>query len=474
MRVLRKGMGGPDVKQWQEFLLRQGFAIGTADGSFGDRTFQATADFQQRNGLSSDGVVGPGTLAKAKELGFVEPETTVGGGNSAGRPTSVSSGSLTEQALAQIMPNLKADKRAAYFPFLTSAMAEFEINTPARQAAFLAQLAHESAEFRFMEEIWGPTPAQKRYEGRRDLGNTQPGDGFRFKGRGPIQVTGRSNYRRYGDMLGVDLISNPQLAATPEVGFRIAGLYWRTNGINAMADRQDIVAVTRAINGGTNGLEDRKKYYERAKRVLGVSAGTRSIGGGGATRGLDDEAPAEKVLSRGLDASGETTPTAAERNASESAAAGGTGGGETRAAATASASGAAKGGAKAAPKKAAKKPAKKSAAKKSVAKKSTAKKSVAKKSSAKKSAAKKSTAKKSTAKKSSTKKSSAKKSTVKKSSAKKSAAKKSAAKKSAKKKSAAAKGSKSASKKGAASKKSSGKSASKKGGKTVKGGSRRR
>ncbi|HEU4595186.1 MAG TPA: peptidoglycan-binding protein [Pyrinomonadaceae bacterium] len=451
MRVLRKGMGGPDVKQWQEFLLRQGFAIGTADGSFGDRTFQATADFQQRNGLSSDGVVGPGTLAKAKELGFVEPETTVGGGSSAGRPTSVSSGSLTEQALAQIMPNLKADKRAAYFPFLTSAMAEFEINTPARQAAFLAQLAHESAEFRFMEEIWGPTPAQKRYEGRRDLGNTQPGDGFRFKGRGPIQVTGRSNYRRYGDMLGVDLISNPQLAATPEVGFRIAGLYWRTNGINAMADRQDIVAVTRAINGGTNGLEDRKKYYERAKRVLGVSAGTRSIGGGGATRGLDDEAPAEKVLSRGLDASGETTPTAAERNASESAAAaGGTGGGETRAAATASASGAAKGGAKAAPKK----PAKKSAAKKSVAKKSTAKKSAAKKSSAKKS--------------------SAKKSTVKKSSAKKSSAKKSAAKKSATKKSVASKGSKSAAKKGAAAKKSSGKSASKKGGKAVKGRSRRR
>jgi predicted chitinase len=444
-------MSGPDVRLWQEFLLGQGFGIGTADGSFGERTSQATADFQRRNGLGSDGVVGPGTLGRAKELGFAEDQNAGGSQGAGGSATSApagGAGSLTEQALAQIMPNLRAEKRAAFFPFLTRAMEEFEINTPARQAAFLAQLAHESAEFRFMEEIWGPTPAQRRYEGRRDLGNTQPGDGFRYKGRGPIQVTGRANYKRYGDMLGIDLVGNPQLAATPEVGFRIAGLYWRTNGINEMADRQDIVAVTRRINGGTNGLEDRKKYYERAKRVLGVSSGTRGIGGG-ATRGIDDEAPA-KVLTRGLDEAGEPTPTAAERNAPESSAAGG-----------ASASGAAaKGGAGAASKKAskgaAKKSAQKGAAKKSAANKSAAKKSGAKKSGAKKSAAKKSGAKKSGAKKSAAKKSAAKKSTT------KAASKKSASKKGG------------ASKKGArpgASKKSSGKGASEKG--STRGSGRR-
>ncbi len=414
MRVLRRGMSGPDVKLWQEFLSQQGFGVGTADGSFGNRTFEATVEFQQGNGLGADGVVGPGTLAKARELGFVEDQnaggTTTGG--SAG-----ASGSLSEQALAQIMPNLKAGKRAEFFPFLTRAMEEFEINTPARQAAFLAQLAHESAEFRFMEEIWGPTPAQRRYEGRRDLGNTQPGDGFRYKGRGPIQVTGRANYKTYGDMLGVDLVNNPQLAATPEVGFRIAGVYWKRNNINAPADRQDIVKVTKLINGGTNGLEDRKKYYERAKRVLGVSSGGFGISGGDETFGLADDAPAERVLTRGLDAEGETTPTAAERNAAKSGAA-------------------AKGGAKAASKKSAKGAAKKSA-QKDTAKKSGAKKSAAKKSTAGKTAAKKSAAKKSTAKKSAAKKSSSKKSTT---------------------------------KKGAASKKSSGKGASKKGGAGRRGG----
>src|SRR5687767_4523825 len=129
MRVLRRGMGGPDVRQWQEFLAQQGFNIGTADGSFGENTFRATAEFQSRNGLGSDGVVGPGTAARAKELGFVEAAVAgVGGGGSMGGPAG---GGLSDQALAQIMPNLRADKRAAFLPFLLSAMNEFEINTPA-------------------------------------------------------------------------------------------------------------------------------------------------------------------------------------------------------------------------------------------------------------------------------------------------------------------------------------------------------
>ena len=441
MRVLRRGMRGEDVRRWQEFLTRKGFGAGSADGSFGDRTVQATVEFQRQNGLGADGVAGPGTINKAKELGFVEAEDAGGGGG--GTPTGGSSGGsspgggLSEQALAQIMPNLNAAKRAAFFPFLVSAMNEFEINTPARQAAFLAQLAHESAEFRFMEEIWGPTSAQRRYEPPNrlagKLGNTQTGDGFRYKGRGPIQVTGRFNYKKYGDLLGVDLINNPQQAATPEVGFRIAGAYWDKNNINAMADRQDIVAVTRAINGGTNGLDDRKKYYERAKRVLGVSGGTRGVGGAtSATRGVEEEAVIR--FTRGLDESGEPVPTAAERSAAEGEAAAGTrgigvsGGTRSAGASQAASSGAGTGGGtKAAPqkaakggaKKAAKKPAKKSAKKKSAAKKSAAKKSAAKKSTAKKSAAKKSAAKKSAAKKSTAKKSAAKKSSAKKSSAKK-------------------------------------------------------
>ena len=185
---------------------------------------------------------------------------------------------LTTEQLQKIMPQLPAAKRATLFPFLTAAIGEFAIERPPRAAAFLAQLAHESGQFRFMEEIWGPTPAQRRYEppGKlaTDLGNTETGDGKRFKGRGPIQITGRANYRRYGDLLGVDLIDDPPRAALPEVAFRVAGLYWSKKGLNELADqvtRQAFREITRRINGGFNGLADRERFYETAKTVLGVT-----------------------------------------------------------------------------------------------------------------------------------------------------------------------------------------------------------
>jgi predicted chitinase len=182
---------------------------------------------------------------------------------------------LTESQLRQIVPNMKADKVTAYLPHINDAMALFEIDTPLRTAAFIAQLAHESGSFVWMKELWGPTDAQRRYEPPSDLaarlGNTQPGDGRRYMGRGPIQLTGRANYKRFGDALGIDLVGNPDQAATPEVGFRIAGLYWKSRGINAPADADDIREVTRRINGGTNGLADRTAFYERAKQILAES-----------------------------------------------------------------------------------------------------------------------------------------------------------------------------------------------------------
>ena len=171
---------------------------------------------------------------------------------------------VTDDELRQIMPNCAAAKRADYLPFIQQAMQEFEITSYLREAAFLAQLAHESGELRYMEEI----ASGAAYEGRKDLGNTQPGDGKRYKGRGPIQLTGRANYQKYGDLLGLDLINNPTIAATKEVGFRIAGQFWKLNGLNALADQQDFKQITKRINGGYNGLDDRTKYYNRAKQVL--------------------------------------------------------------------------------------------------------------------------------------------------------------------------------------------------------------
>ena len=184
---------------------------------------------------------------------------------------------LTEKQLQSIMPGTPPLRRQALLPFLQAALTEFAIASPARVAAFLAQLAHESGQFRFMEEIWGPTPAQRRYEPvstrAANLVNTEAGDGKRFKGRGPIQITGRANYRRFGDLLGADLVAEPTRAALPELAFRIAGLYWSKKGLNELADRATPEAfreITRRINGGFNGIEDRQKFYAVARTVLGV------------------------------------------------------------------------------------------------------------------------------------------------------------------------------------------------------------
>lgn len=187
---------------------------------------------------------------------------------------------LTDSQLQQIMPRLAAAKLTLYLPHLNRAMQAYGVDTVPRTAAFLAQLAHESGEFRWMEEIWGPTDPQRRYEPpgslAAKLGNTQPGDGKRFKGRGPIQITGRFNYTKYGALLGVDLVAQPELAATPEIAFATAGLYWKSNGLNELADANDFLKITRRINGGTNGLADRQKYHARALGVLatGFVAGT--------------------------------------------------------------------------------------------------------------------------------------------------------------------------------------------------------
>lgn len=179
---------------------------------------------------------------------------------------------LTDLQLAQILRNASQRKRELFLGPLNAAMARYQIDGVLRTAAFIAQLAHESGEFRFMEEIWGPTDAQRRYEPptalAQKLGNTQAGDGKRFKGRGPIQVTGRYNYQKYGDLLGIDLVGRPELAATPEVGFETAGLYWEKNRLNALADAGDFKGITRRINGGQNGAADRERFYRRALEVL--------------------------------------------------------------------------------------------------------------------------------------------------------------------------------------------------------------
>lgn len=150
---------------------------------------------------------------------------------------------------------------------LRAAMAEFGINTPLRAAAFIAQVAHESAEFRYLREL----ASGAAYEGRHDLGNTQPGDGERFKGRGLIQITGRANYEACGQALGLALIDHPELLETSENACRSAGWFWAMHKLNALADIPDFQDITRRINGGLNGEASREAYYAKAKAVLEAS-----------------------------------------------------------------------------------------------------------------------------------------------------------------------------------------------------------
>ena len=195
---------------------------------------------------------------------------------------------LTESQLRRIVPKMSADKVEAFLPHINAAMEAFDIDTPLRTAAFIAQLAHESGSFVWMKELWGPTAQQRRYDPPDSLaarlGNTEPGDGKRFMGRGPIQLTGRANYRRYGELLGLDLEGDPDQVAGPQVGFRVAGLYWKSRDINGPADADDIVEVTRRVNGGRNGLPERSAFFEQAKRVLAegfiaapVARGARAV-----------------------------------------------------------------------------------------------------------------------------------------------------------------------------------------------------
>ena len=208
---------------------------------------------------------------------------------------------LTRDDLVAVMPRA-ASAADGVTEALGAAMARFEIDRPARKAAFLAQLAHESGQLsRWAENLSYRWPrlrqifpkyfrtdaeaqafdrqperiANRVYGGRLGNGPEASGDGWRYRGRGPIQLTGKSNYRTCGAALGVDLVAEPALLETPEVGCLAAAWFWADKGLNALADAGDFVTITRRINGGLIGLADRRELWERAKAVFGVAPAMR-------------------------------------------------------------------------------------------------------------------------------------------------------------------------------------------------------
>lgn len=140
---------------------------------------------------------------------------------------------LTNDQLKKIYPNSSQANRDKYLPYLNKYMGEYEINSSVRVAAFLAQIGHESAQLRYVEEI----ASGAAYEGRKDLGNTQKGDGVKYKGRGLIQITGRANYQEISKAFGIDFISNPELLSTPEYAVKSACWWWYNKKLNTLADK---------------------------------------------------------------------------------------------------------------------------------------------------------------------------------------------------------------------------------------------
>lgn len=175
---------------------------------------------------------------------------------------------MTPETLAAAMsiPLARAQKWA---PALTKAMNGGQINTRLRIAAFLAQIGHESGSLVYVKELGGVSYFAK-YDGRKDLGNTQPGDGAKFAGRGLIQVTGRANYLAASKALFGDerLLKTPELLEQPEWASESAVWFWSSRNLNTLADADRFTDLTKRINGGTNGLEDRKARYRQALKVI--------------------------------------------------------------------------------------------------------------------------------------------------------------------------------------------------------------
>lgn len=172
---------------------------------------------------------------------------------------------VTREQILAIMP-LAKNRVDKYLNYINGYAESFGINTPMRMAHYLAQIAHESSELRYTKEL----ASGKAYEGRKDLGNVKVGDGVKFKGRGFIQITGRTNYSAYMQFCKFDVVSTPELLERPLGAVKSSMWYWKNHGLNELADKDDVVAITKVINGGKNGLEDRKQYLERAFKVFGL------------------------------------------------------------------------------------------------------------------------------------------------------------------------------------------------------------
>jgi hypothetical protein len=242
LKMTKPMTSGPAVRKLQQRLKALGFDV-AVDGVFGPGTVAAVKRFQAARGLTADGVVGPTTQAALGTRQAAAPARRAG-----------KSFGLSSAQIATICGCAGANVEQ-HWPGLEHALTECGINTRECVIAAIATIGTEVPAFLPINEYGGNSYFTKMYEGRKDLGNTQPGDGARYHGRGYIQLTGRANYRAYGEKLGLPLERNPDLALRPDVAARILARYMKDRGIDKLAARGDWQGVRRAVNGGLNGWD---------------------------------------------------------------------------------------------------------------------------------------------------------------------------------------------------------------------------
>lgn len=250
---------GIEVVNLQRGLIALGYDVGSTkdDGIIGKFTSAAISKFQTDNKLPPSGSATVETVEKVNELLRASPEKL--GKLERAKP---------EEFKGKIAVSALGDK--ALRDLLTKEALAQGIKGK-ELAALLAQCSHESGGFRYLSEIWGPSTAQQGYEGRKDLGNVQKGDGYRYRGRGFIQLTGRSNYRAAGAALGLPLEKNPELVEQPDIAAKTAVYFWRNRVQSRVSNWDDVTTITKAINGGYNGLDDRKMRYAAFKQSMNVA-----------------------------------------------------------------------------------------------------------------------------------------------------------------------------------------------------------
>lgn len=278
--ILKLGSEGEDVKKLQ-------IKLGVDPiGKFGPKTDAAVKAWQAANGLAADGVVGPATWAKLM-----------------GESVQSAPVVITEPAPVASVGGLKLEKLKGHIPDAVIAQipdtaSKFNINTPLRLAHFLAQCGHESGGFRVTQEnlnysakglmgifkkyfatqqlaeAYQRQPqkiANKVYASRMDNGNEASGDGFKFRGRGYIQLTGRANYTAFGKAINEDIANNPDVVSG-KYALLSAAWFWSKNGLNKLADGgasdQVVTSITKRVNGGTIGLPDRIKHFKEYYHLL--------------------------------------------------------------------------------------------------------------------------------------------------------------------------------------------------------------